>query len=245
MGILDRLRRTLRPGSGPLGDGPAHARILANRARFAAFDHKAALANLEFCVLDTELSGLTPGRHEIVSIGAVKVKELNILPGESFYSLVRPKGDLATPSTLVHRLTTEELRRAPPLEEVLPRFLDFCEPCLLVGHYIDLDMAFINLAVYRTYGGLLANPCLDTLRLAQIFEETRHGLGADGRAEHASYNLRDLAARYGLPLFTEHNSLADALQTAYLFVYLVNKIRGGTVRTLKDLWTAGRKWWLA
>jgi DNA polymerase III subunit epsilon len=240
MGLLSRLL-----GGGLFPEPPAHPRIKANHGRFKGFDQNAALDGLEFCVLDTELSGMTPGRHEIVSIGAVKVKNLCINPGETFYSLVRPKGDLATPSTLVHRITTEELRQARDMEEVLPEFLDFCQDSLLVGHYIDLDMAFVNLAVHRAFGGLLLNPCLDTLRLAQIYEEKRFGLAADGRAEHVSYNLGDLVERYGLPRFAAHNSLADAMQTAYLFVYLVKKIGSGNVRTLKDLWSAGRKWWLA
>ena len=42
------------------------------------------------------------------------------------------------------------------------------------------------------------------------------------------------------PKFKPHDALEDALQTAYLFLFLVKKMKSGGIRTLRDLYQAGR-----
>jgi DNA polymerase-3 subunit epsilon len=47
--------------------------------------------------------------------------------------------------------------------------------------------------------------------------------------------LAKLAKEYGLPLFEQHNALEDALQTAYLFVFLAAKLREQGLSTFRHL----------
>ncbi|MCB2183163.1 MAG: 3'-5' exonuclease [Desulfobulbaceae bacterium] len=196
----------------------------------------------DYVVLDTELTGMNKQKDEIVSVGAVLVKNLQIMAGHTFYTLVRPGKINVTDATLIHQITPQELYTAPPIQDVLPGLLDFCGSSFLVGHYIDLDTRFINNAAKIHFGSTIKTPCLDTLRLAQIYREKVWGRYHDQLNLQVSYNLTDLCKEYDLPLFPAHDALQDALQTAYLFLFLVKTLQKNGLVTLKDFFKAGQSW---
>lgn len=221
---------------------PQHP-VFARQARyFADLDQQRPIDEYEFVVFDTELTGLDPRRDEIVAIGAVRIKGLQILLHDTFHAHVKPQRPLPKNSTLIHRITPEQLAEAPPLMEVLPQFIDYCGKALLVAHHIGLDAAFLNRACRRHYGAPLHNPGLDTMRLARTYTEMRWEQYHDRFRMNVSYNLAALGADYGLPPFTRHDAFEDALQAAYLFLFLVKKMRAEGVVTLKDLFNAGQTW---
>jgi DNA polymerase III subunit epsilon len=217
-----------------------HPVITENRDLFKDFDQSLPLTDYVFVVCDTELTGLNQRRDEIISIGAVKIVNLRIELNQTFHRYIRPRHLEHTDSTLVHRITPEQLRNMPALEEVLPEFIRFCGKALIVGHHVTLDMNFLNRAAKEVLGGSLSNPSVDTMRLAMGFKEAqfmdRYGHGKVS----ASYRLADLSREFGLPEFKPHDALDDALQSAYLFLYLVKKMSQGKIRTLRDLYMAGR-----
>lgn len=221
--------------------GPDNDVLRRNRERFSALDQDRPLTDYEFCVLDTELTGLSPRSDEIVSLGAVRVRGLSIT-AESYYSLVAPRGELPKVSTMIHRITPQMLEDAPRLRRIFPEFMEFCGDALIVGHNIGLDMSFLNRAAQDILGGRLRTPCVDTMRLAQIYQQEMWENYYDQYDGTVSYQLYDLSTRYGLPSFNQHNALYDAMQTAYLFLFLVKKLDSGGIRTLRDLYLAGRSW---
>lgn len=216
-----------------------HPLLLKNRERFAAFDQGRPLADYRFVVLDTELTGLGR-RDEIISIGAVSITNLQIELDATFHRLVRPKNLNHNQATFIHQITPEQLRAAPLIDEVLPEFVEFCGDSLLVGHFLDIDMGFLNQAAQKVLGGVLSNPGVDTMRLARAFKEARL-VDSYGHCDQSfSYSLDELSKEFKLPRFKPHDALEDALQSAYLFLFLVRKLTTGKVRTLKDLYQAGR-----
>ena len=218
---------------------PAPPLFAENKRYFKSLDQFQPVEEYEFVVFDTELTGLHERQDEIVSIGAVRIKRMQILAGETFYAHVKPEKPLPKNSTLVHRITPQQLEAAPPLAEVLPSFIDYCGKALLVGHFVDLDSAFLNRACRRLFGSPLHNPCVDTLRLAQIHME-RFGAPYRNKIDAGpSYNLTELSRQYGLPSFVPHDALQDALQTAYLFLFLIKKFQGEGYRTLREIFRAG------
>ncbi len=217
-----------------------HPVIRENNAFFTKFDQSRPLSEYTFVVCDTELTGLNKRRDEIIAIGAVKIIDLRIELTRTFHQYIRPRDLNHTDSTLIHRITPEQLRTMPPIEEVLPEFIRFCADAPLVGHHVVLDMDFLNRAAREVLGGTMANPSIDTMRLAMGYKEARF---MDQRCREklsASYALNDLSREFDLPEFKPHDALEDALQTAYLFLFLVKKMRQGRIRTLKDLYEAGR-----
>jgi len=241
-GLFDALRGLLPPGLRPLSRTPPHPLLAAGREAFRHVDHDRPLAECRFTVLDTELTGLDPDRDEIVSIGAVRLEGLSIRPDQTFSRLVKPRRAMPKTSTLIHRITPSQVQDAADLAEVLPGFVEFLNGTLVVGHNVGLDMSFLNNACRECLGGSLRNPCLDTMRMAQIHRAEQWENYYDRYDLKVSYGLADLAAEFGLPRFPAHNALGDAMQTAYLFLYLVRKLKDGGIETLRDLFEAGRSW---
>lgn len=218
-----------------------HPLLRLNHEYFRDTRQDLPLTSFEFVVFDTELTGLDQRQDEIVSIGAVRVKNMQIVAGETFHTYVRPLDLNHSEGTLIHRITPNQLRAAPPLAEVLPTFLEFCGPRLLIGHYVTLDVGFLNRASRRLLGGEIKNPCLDTLRLAQAYTAKCSNNYYDFDYLQTSFTLHDLSRQYDLPLFAPHDALEDALQTAYLFLYLVRKLMGPADHTLHDLFKASSR----
>ena len=128
----------------------------------------------------------------------------------------------------------------PSIEDVLPEFIQYCGNGLLVGHYVNLDVSFLNKAALEALGGTFSNPSVDTMRLAMGYKKGMFMESHGHTNLSTSYRLKDLTQEFNLPQFKSHDALDDALQTAYLFLFLIKKMKGGKIRTLKDLYQAGR-----
>ncbi len=212
-----------------------HPLIADNRSYFKTLDRDRPFESYDYVVLDTELTSLDPKNGEVVSIGAVRVRDMRILLGDSFFCYARPSTPLPKDTTLIHRITPQQIEQAPPLEESLPDFLDYCKGAILVGHFLKIDLTFLGKACKKHYGGTLGNLWLDTLKLAQSLEEYRRRHSYSDDPFENSFNLNKLAVRYNLPLFEKHDALEDAVQTAYLFVYLAHKLKNSGCVTLRDM----------
>ncbi len=219
-----------------------HPLIAENRRLFHDFRENLPLHDYEMVVLDTELTGLDSSQDEIIAIGAVRIRNLQICCNETFYALVKPDNRLHSPSTLLHRITPQELLKAGKLEEILPELIEFCGGAVLIGHYLRLDLEFINAAASKLLGGPIRSPYLDTMRLAMAYNEAKHGHYYDHYNISGAYTLPALAKDYNLPVFTAHNALQDSMQTAYLFLFLAKKMADHGFRTMHDFLHAGRKW---
>jgi len=216
--------------------------ITANHRYFSALDRNRRLSEYTYVVYDTELTGLDRRKDEIISIGAVRISDMRIDLGETFHYYVRPQNLDHTKATLIHKITPEQLKAAPPLEEVLPLFLKFIETDLLVGHYVWIDTGFLNKVTRKLYNGVIANPNLDTMRMAQVYKKSSlYNYRGNYPVENRGYNLQKLSTELNLPFFEAHDAFEDALQTAYLFIYLVRKLELIGITTINELFKAGKQ----
>lgn len=209
--------------------------ILHNRERCRQLDFKKTLDHFDFIVCDTELTGLDKRKDEIIAIGAVRISSLQIVLDTTFHTLVKPSRVDATQATFVHRITPEQLKQAPQVADILPEFISFCSGAVIVGHYISMDLHFLNQAIKKQFGGPLINPAVDTMTLARLYKEYARRKGVRFKENPGSLMLEDLVTEFNLPRFKPHDALEDALQTAYLFLFLVKKMRDYGVTTLLDI----------
>lgn len=211
----------------------------SKRQKESAFRQDLPLEECSFTVLDTELTGLNYRSDEIVSIGGVRIRNLSIVPEDIFYAEVRPSR-LPKNCTLIHGISPEQVKKAPELAAILPDLFSFVGQDYIIGHNIGLDMAFLNKACKKYVGTKLKNPCIDTLRMARTYCEQLWQNYFDHYSRQLSLQLNDLAREFGLPEFGRHNAFQDALQTAYLFLFLIRKISNGHVKNLKELYALER-----
>lgn len=199
-------------------------------------DRNIPLAGIRSVVLDTELTGLDRKQDTIVSIGAVKMVGGRIEVGQTFYQLVNPRKAMKPESVVVHEITPSEVLEKPSIDTVLSAFLDFCGTDVLVGHYLSIDLNFINLELKKVLGTSLDNPALDTLSLVYWLRWNAPGMDA---ITPKNFELYEVAKELGVPVQGAHNALMDAFMTAQVFQRLLPKLERSGLGTLGDLLQAG------
>jgi len=169
-----------------------------------------------YVVLDTELTGLDEKKDSIVSIGAVRMNGAVIELGSTFYRLVNPRTELMASSIVVHHITPSDVEEKPDIEMVLSEFMKYCGDSILVGHFIMVDLNFLNAELKRLGGGPLPNPALDTFSIHEWLRK-RGRVGACPATLQGGYRLYDLIKCFGMASNGAHNALMDAFATAQLF----------------------------
>lgn len=189
-------------------------------------------------VVDTELTGLDRKRDSIVSIGAVKMAGGRVEIGHTFYQLVNPRMQMNAQVVVVHEITPAEVLEKPDIGPVLADFLEFCGKDIIIGHYISLDLAFINRELKKSAGETLPNPALDTMSLMHFWRSNSPNHGPDSYAPK-KFELVEIAKELGVQVQGAHNALMDAFMTAQVFQRLLPRIQVLGIKTLGDLLRIG------
>jgi DNA polymerase III subunit epsilon len=124
-----------------------------------------ALSEVEFVVVDLETTGGSPADSRITEIGAVRLRG-----GErtgAFETLVNPQ--VPIPRQITHLTGIDDLAvaGAPPIEWVLPSFVEFARGCVFVAHNATFDFTFLNVALRRLDYDPLPPPPVCTAKLAR------------------------------------------------------------------------------
>ena len=179
------------------------------------------LDEMDYVVLDLETSGLDPARSEIVEIGAVRIRDGRI--EDEFHTLIKPKMGMSKISERITGITDAMLEDQPPIEEVLPKFLEFLSDSIIVAHNASFDYRFLRFWVEKILGKKIENPYIDTLSLARALLKMN------------SYSLDKVASKLKLESFQHHRALDDARTTAMIFIKFLEMLKGIGVKKLSNL----------
>ncbi len=166
---------------------------------------------------------------EIISIGALRIINCNLLYEENFDHLINPMRSLTFESIQIHRIKPEMLHNQPTIDKVLPLFHKFSEDTILVAHNASFDMAMLKVKEEQT-GVKFSNPVLDTLLLSSIV----HPFQED-------HNLEAIAGRLGVSIVGRHTALGDAIAAGEIFLKLIPLLAKQGIYTLKEARLASRK----
>jgi DNA polymerase III subunit epsilon len=181
------------------------------------------LAEVTFCIVDLETTGGSPQDSAITEVGAVKVRCGEVLG--TFQTLVNPGRPVPAFIRLLTGITDELVASAPPIEAVLPSFVEFAGNSVLVAHNARFDVSFLNCALERYSYPRLSNQVVDTALLAR---KVLAGEVPNNRLETLARHLR-CAHR------PSHRAYTDALATTDLLHHLIERVAGFGVTTLEDL----------
>ena len=181
----------------------------------------------ETCVVfDIETTGFSPVNNRIIEIGAVKVRDGQIL--ERFSTFVNPRVPIPFEIEKLTGIGDVMVMDAPAIEEVLPEFLDFARDCVLVAHNASFDMSFITENA-AAQGFPTDFTYLDTMVMSRVLlpSQNKHTLDA-------------LCKTFGVVLENHHRAVDDAEATAHIFLKFMEMLKEREVRTLRELNTFAR-----
>ena len=120
----------------------------------------------EYVSVDVETTGLAPKQDKIIEIGAVRVRDGQIVG--SFTCFVNPGRILPAHITELTGILQEQVDEAETMESVLPAFLEFAGDLPLVGHRILFDYGFLKRAAVNMRLDFERSG-LDTLNLSRQY----------------------------------------------------------------------------
>ncbi len=164
----------------------------------------------EFVVFDIETTGFCATVDRIIEIGAVKIKDGEIV--DRFSSFVNPQIPIPFKIETLTGISDMMVLDAPLIEEVLPKFLEFCEGCVVVAHNAEFDTSFIIDKALKQ--GITWEPTImDTVLLGQFVIPNLN-----------NYKLDTLCKHLGVVLNNHHRAVDDAEATAHMFIKMIGML---------------------
>nr|WP_283104713.1 exonuclease domain-containing protein [Shewanella olleyana] len=172
--------------------------------------------------IDLEMTGLDPQQDQIISIGIVPIEPgtipLSIPLSKAQQVMINIDGSVGQ-SAAVHGIVDNHLSSALTLEQAMEWFIEQTKGHILVAHHSPMDVGFLQSHLAKTYNRAIKLPFIDTLALEKQRLLRQHDVLKEG-----SLRLDACRQRYGLPTYSGHDALTDALACAELFVAQINAI---------------------
>ncbi len=183
----------------------------------------------EAVVFDIETTGLSVKNCRMTEIGAVKIKNGEIL--DVFNTFVDPEMPIPEEIVKLTGITDEMVKGAPKETEALEAFFRFVGKredggeMLLIAHNADFDTGFIRAASDRSRLPF-RNPYLDTLALARFLVP-----------DLKNHKLDTIAGHYRLGDFNHHRASDDAAMLAAIYFCMLRDLEESDIRTYEKLLT--------
>jgi DNA polymerase III subunit epsilon len=170
----------------------------------------------EYVCFDCETTGLNPKIDDIVSIGAVIIKNNTILSSKKFVKFVKPKTKLQAEAIKIHHIRECDLKDAEDIDKVIIEFLEFIGNRTLVGYFLEFDIEMINKYLKPKLGIKLPNKALE---VSAIYYDYKIEI-----IPQANIDLRfnTIMNELKIPSLGKHDAYNDALMTSMIFIKLKN-----------------------
>lgn len=202
----------------------------AYRQHFAqALPAKTPLEEVSFVVLDLETTGLNSRTDRMLSLGAIRVKEMEVKIADRMEYFVKQDTYAPNQSIGIHGIMPEQTADGIEEEILLKKLLAFLGGSVIVGHHIGFDIAILNRITRRIYGKPLQNKMIDTVNLVRRWDYLSTS------PPHRDLSLDAVCNSWGIPLHERHTAAGDAFLTALLFLKLCGRLRSRGVATLASL----------
>ncbi|MEF9998081.1 MAG: PolC-type DNA polymerase III [Lachnospiraceae bacterium] len=174
-----------------------------------------------YVVFDLETTGLSAIQDKIIEIGAVKVKDGEII--DTYSTFVNPERPIPFRITQLTGIEDSMVLAAPTITTILPQFLEFAKDAVLVAHNANFDVGFIeqNCRYQNMIPDFIS---VDTVALARVLLPTL-----------SKYKLNIVAKALHISLENHHRAVDDATATAEIFLKFVEMLKERNITTLKGV----------
>ncbi|NVD08993.1 3'-5' exonuclease [Vibrio sp. JPW-9-11-11] len=176
------------------------------------------LDEVTFLAMDFETTGLDSMQDDIITIGTVPFTLNRIFINQAKHWTVKPRRQLAEESVIIHGITHSDVLDAPDLAGVYQDVLTQMAGRIMVVHYQRIEREFFANALLARINEGIEFPVVDTMQIeSQVQQKLNGGIVNKIRGRKPeSVRLGASRTRYGLPLYTPHHALTDAVATAEL-----------------------------
>ncbi len=171
----------------------------------------------EYVVFDTETTGLNPKVDEILSIGAVKIKNNKILTSETFEIFIKNTKEINTKSIEIHGIRHCDLKDAYESEVAIKKFLHFIGSRPLIGYFLEFDVSMINKYTKPLFGITLPNKSVE---VSEIYFDKAIGVIPQGNID---LRFDTILNQCNIPSMGVHNAVNDAIMTAMIYLKLTQE----------------------
>ncbi|MBC2681828.1 exonuclease domain-containing protein [Corynebacterium anserum] len=187
------------------------------------------LADLPMLAVDVETTGLNPAKHRLLSIGWVPLNGLEIDLSGAGYVLLNTEGaESVGESAVIHGLTDDQVAQGLRPQEALEHLLRALKGRAMLAHYASIEQEFLSAACRAHFGSGLSLQIVDTFEI-----ERRHMERMATYPRGEDLRLPRVRERYGLPHYSSHNALSDALACAELYLALQAQAKGHTLKAMQ------------
>lgn len=180
-----------------------------------------------FVVIDTETTGLSATRDNIVEVAAIRFEDWT--PTEKFHSLINPGKPIPNEASAINEITDDMVADAPTFSQIIDSLDSFIGKSNIIGHNLPFDLKFLyrngyNFTTQKRHYYDTCEIAKKTLKKPKMkwdkeFEEYVVNDNYDYDVDN--YKLTTLCDHYKIRdnLFA-HRALSDAFATGLLFQHL-------------------------
>ncbi len=174
-----------------------------------------------YIIFDIETTGLSPINDMITEIGAVKIKDGEII--DTYSQLINPERPIPELITNITGITDDMVKDKPIIKEVILDFIKFIGNDVLVAHNASFDVGFIREKM-KLVNMELTNPVLDTLELSRaVFPSLK------------SHKLNLVAKHLNVNLVNHHRAVDDATATAEIFLKILDILKEKNIINFRQI----------
>ncbi|RXJ86012.1 3'-5' exonuclease [Arcobacter sp. CECT 8985] len=171
----------------------------------------------EYICLDCETTGLNPKKDEILSIGAVMIKDNKVIIKNNFNIFLKPSSNVNEESIKIHQIRPIDLKNAQDPKDAIFKLLEFIGSRPIIGYYIKFDISIISKYTKNLIGIKLPN---ETIEVSSMYYKTKK---RSSEYEFVDLKFDTIMKELNIPELGKHDALNDAIMTSMMFLKLKDK----------------------
>ena len=189
------------------------------------------IIELDYLSLDFETTGFQPEKDALLSVGYLPMIKQQLLLNDAVEMLINSTEHIKPETAVINHIVPEMLERGLPLKTVMDNLLEALVGKVIIVHGSMIEKSFLNQYIEQCYH-LPPLPLLwvDTLTIEKSLSIHKGNVGS------ADFRLSSIRERHGLPEYSSHGALVDALATGELYIALIKQCYAGadaSVRYMK------------
>jgi len=188
------------------------------------------IIDLDYISLDFETSGFDPAKDALLSVGYLPLIKQQLLLSEAVEVLINSAENIKPETAIINHIMPEMLAQGQPLALAMNNLMTSLIGKVIIVHGSMIEKDFLNQYIHREYN-LPPLPLMwvDTLRIEKSLNIYK------GNTATADFRLASIRQRHGLPEYSSHGALVDALATGELYLALIKQCYEGTDASVRHL----------